>query len=246
MNQPTAGSSGAPEVVVRTMRAQDIPAIRGLSAAVYPASASWSERQLESHLQVFPEGQAVAVMPDGGDLVGMAASLIVLWDEYALGDSWRDFTDHGMFTNHDPAHGRTLYGAEVMVHPDWQGKGVGKALYEWRRALARRFGLLRIRAGGRLRDYHRHAARLTHEEYVAAVVRGDLHDRTLSFQLNQGFQVIGVVAGYLSHDPESLGHAAVIEWVNPDVAARSGYVPPAWPDTGARPRRRPKGDSSIP
>jgi hypothetical protein len=27
-----------------------------------------------------------------------------------------------------------------------------------------------------------------------------------------------VVQGYLRHDPESLGHAAVIEWLNPQVA----------------------------
>jgi len=228
------------------MQASDIPAIRALSAAVYPGSLSWSERQLQSHLRVFPEGQLVSVTADGGALVGMAASLIVLWDDYALEDSWRDFTDSGMFTNHDPARGHTLYGAEVMVHPEWQGRGVGKALYAGRRALAQQLGLLRIRAGARLRDYHRHAARLTHEEYVATVARGDLHDRTLSFQLSQGFQVIGVVAGYLSHDPESLGFAAVIEWVNPYVAARSGYVPPVWPEPGLRPRRRTRGDSSIP
>lgn len=246
MSQPSSGHAGTPAVQVRPMLASDIAAIRALSAAVYPASASWSERQLESHLRIFPEGQLVAVTADRGDLIGMAASLIVLWDDYALGDSWRDFTASGMFTNHDPAHGRTLYGAEVMVHPDWQGRGVGKELYVGRRRLALRFGLLRIRAGARLRDYHLHAARLTHEEYVAAVVRRDLHDRTLSFQLSQGFQVIGVVAGYLSHDPESLGHAAVIEWVNPEVAERSGYVPPVWPDAGARPRRRTRGDSNVP
>ncbi|GEM_PF-1459647 len=43
----------------------------------------------------------------------MAASLIVLWNDYDMKASWRDFTDHDMFTNHDPERGRTLYGAEV-------------------------------------------------------------------------------------------------------------------------------------
>jgi GNAT superfamily N-acetyltransferase len=211
------------------MRPDDFEGVRKLCALVYPTTPSWSEEQLASHLRVFPEGQFVAVDRDTGELVGMASSLIILWEDYGLGANWRDFTDGGMFTNHDPRHGRTLYGAEVMVHPRWQGQGVGKQLYAARRALAHEFSLLRIRAGARLRDYHRHAARLTPERYVAAVLRGDLGDRTLSFQLSQGFRVIGVVAGYLSHDPESLGYAAVIEWVNEAVAARVGYEPPTWP-----------------
>ena len=48
-------------------------------------------------------------------------------------------------------HAAMLYGAEVMVHPARQGTGVGKCLYEARRALTIRLGLLRIRAGARLR-----------------------------------------------------------------------------------------------
>jgi len=211
------------------MRSSDFADVRALCALVYPSTPSWSEAQLASHLRVFPEGQFVAVSRETGQVVGMAASLIVEWEDYVPDANWRDFTDAGMFTNHDPRHGRTLYGAEVMVHPAWQGQGVGKELYATRRALARELGLLRIRAGSRLRDYHRQAARLTPEQYVAAVVRGELGDRTLSFQLGQGFRVIGVVSGYLTHDPESLGYAAVIEWVNEEVAARVGYVPPTWP-----------------
>ena len=45
-----------------------------------------------------------------------------------------------------------------------------------------------------------------------------LRDPTLSFQLREGFDVLAVVDSYLRNDPESLGHAAVIEWLNPAVA----------------------------
>ncbi len=190
-----------------------------LCSAVYPASPAWTAAHLESHLRVFPEGQFVAVERERGTIVGMAASLIVLWDDYTVSTSWRDFTDHGMFTNHDPARGRTLYGAEVMVDPRCQGMGIGTALYAAREALVRRLGLLRIRAGSRLRGYHRYADRLSPGEYVERVVAGELRDPTLSFQLHRGFRVLAVVSGYLRHDPESLGHAAVIEWLNPEVAA---------------------------
>ena len=220
--------SGAPAVTVRQTTADDFEGIIRLSSEVYVGAPGWTRNGLASHLAVFPEGQFVAVRDGTGDVVGMSASLIVKWDDYDIDTSWREFTASGLFTNHDPEHGRTLYGAEVMVSPQLQGEGIGKQLYEARRELAVRLGLLRIRAGARLRGYHEHAQRMTAAEYVTAVERGEIGDPTLTFQLRRGFRVIGVVADYLRHDPESLGYAAVIEWVNPEVADVVGYVTPPW------------------
>jgi ribosomal protein S18 acetylase RimI-like enzyme len=211
-------SAGDREVLVRNTRPEDFDGIIRLTREVYQESAPWSTRQLASHLEMFPAGQFVAIERDTGVVLGMSASLIVLWDDYDITDSWRDFTDSGMFTNHDPVNGRTLYGAEIMVLPYRRRLGVGKMLYAARRALVEVLGLLRIRAGARLRGYHRYADRMTAEEYAAAVVRGELDDPTLTFQLKQGFTVLAVISGYLRHDPESLGWAAVIEWINPRVA----------------------------
>lgn len=206
------------DVRIRQTEPRDFPQIIAMTRLVYPEVVPWNEHQLASHVKIFPEGQFVAVVRRDERVVGMAASLIVLWDDYDASASWRDFTDRGMFTNHDPEHGRTLYGAEVMVHPGVQGRGIGKLLYEARGALVRRLRLLRIRAGARLRGYHRYADRMTAEEYVERAVRGELTDPTLTFQLKQGFQVFAVVASYLRHDPESLGYAALIEWLNPEEA----------------------------
>ena len=194
-----------------------------MTREVYPDSPPWSLEQLDSHLKVFPEGQFVAIDQNRGTVVGMAASLIVLWDDYERMADWRDFTDRGMFTNHDPDHGRTLYGAEVMVRPARQSAGIGTKLYKARRELAERLGLLRIRAGARLRGYHRFADRLSAEDYVIKVINGELKDATLSFQLKHGFEVLAVVPGYLRHDPESLGFAALIEWINRKVAKPEDY-----------------------
>ena len=205
-------------VRVRQTTPADFAAVIALCERVYPGSPPWSVEQLTSHLHVFPEGQMVAVDEATGEIVGMAASLIVRWDDYQVTGTWRDFTAAGMFTNHDPVHGRTLYGAEVMVDPVRQRMGIGAALYEARRQLAVRLGLLRIRAAARLRGYHRHADRMTAEEYAAKVASRELNGPTLSFQLREGFRIIQVVPGYLQHDPESRGYAAVIEWLNPDLA----------------------------
>ncbi len=209
---------------VRQTRSEDFRDIVRICREVYREAAAWSEAQLSSHLTVFPEGQLVAVQEPAGEVVGMAASLIVSWDDYDPLDTWRDFTDHGMFTNHDPENGRTLYGAEIMVRPAWQSRGVGSRLYTARRRLVERLGLRRIRAGARLRGYGRFADRMDVRDYVKRVVRGELRDPTLSFQLRKGFHVLGVVPGYLAHDPESLGYAALIEWINHRVASPGDYA----------------------
>lgn len=206
-----------PAIIVRPTLSEDFDQIIELCRRVYPHSPPWRVDQLQSHLDVFPEGQFVALDRDTHAILGMAASLIVLWSDYELKGDWRTFTDHGMFTNHDPT-GRTLYGAEVLVDPAVQRRGVGSRLYEARFALTRRLGLLRIRAAARLRGYGRYAKRMSAVDYVIRVVQGELKDPTLSFQLRHGFEVLAVVGSYLSNDLESQNYAAVIEWVNPEIA----------------------------
>lgn len=207
--------------LTRNTDPKDFDAITALCQAVYPDSPSWSHTQLKSHHDIFPEGQMVVEERISGKVVGFAASLIIYRDGYDWGTPWRIFTDNGMFTNHDPEKGRTLYGAEIMVHPDSQGTGAGTELYRARENLAQDLNLLRIRAGARLRGYHQYNTTLSAEEYVRAVESKKIWDPTLSFQLNRGFSVVRVVSNYLKFDPESLGHAAIIEWCNPHAAVQA-------------------------
>ena len=51
--------------------------------------------------------------------------------------------------------------------------------------------------------------------YVENVVSGALYDRTLSFQLEHGFEAVGVLENYLD-DPAVDGWASFIVWRNPD------------------------------
>jgi GNAT superfamily N-acetyltransferase len=212
------------EIEIVTTRPEHFSRIIGLCLDVYPSSKPWNEAQLASHIRVFPEGQLAAIHRPSGLVVGMAASLIVLWDDYEFDHSWREITDAGFFTTHDPESGRTLYGAEIMVDPAWQGMGIGKELYVARRELCRRLGLLRIRAGARLAGFGAYADRLTALEYVRKVIAGEIGDPTLSFQISQGFHVLAITDAYLFKDPESQGFAAVIEWVNEEVARPEDYL----------------------
>lgn len=211
-------------VEVRRVGPDDFAAIEALCRVVYPQVPPWTDDYLRSHLLVFPEGQFAAVDPASQRLLGYAATMVVRWDDFEHLVSWNTITAGGTFSTHNP-EGETLYAAEVMVDAACRGRGVGKAIYAARRQLLQRLGLGRIRAGSRLRGYAKHADALTPEQYVEKVVAGELYDPTLTFQLRQGFRVIGVVQRYLGGDPESLGHAALIEW-RPDPAPTSPAEPP--------------------
>jgi len=207
---------------IRNTHASDFASIGDLCRRVYPETSPWSAEQLASHLRVFPEGQFVAVA--GDRVVGMTSSLVIAWDHYDMFDNWDEFTARGTLANHDRAHGQTLYGVEAIVDPTLQGHGLGHKIVQNQKALTQQLRLRRMRGGARLRDYHHHAGRMSASEYVVAVVHGQLVDHTLTFHLHEGFHVLAVVPHYLSDDSETLGYAALVEWLNPDTVEPHHYA----------------------
>jgi ribosomal protein S18 acetylase RimI-like enzyme len=207
---------------IRTLQPRDYEDVRRMGLKIYPKDVPWNEDYFRSHADMFPQGQLVAVDNDTDRVLGYAASLIVNWDDYEFADSWNTFTDKGYFTNHDP-QGKTLYGADLMVDPDTQGRGIGKLMYKARAELCQQLKLRRIRAGARLAGYARYADMLSPQEYALKVIARELGDPTLSFQLKRGFRVLAVVNGYMPKDPNSMGYAAVIEWINHRVAQPKDY-----------------------
>ncbi len=212
-----------PPVLIRPTQHGDIPALIALGNRIYPGDDPWLVEHYASHIKHFPQGQLVAIDPQTDRVVGCASTLIINWDDYEFDHNWNEFTDNGYFTNHDPEHGKTMYAADVMVDPDMQGRGVGKAIYKARFQLCRDLNLLRIRAGARLRGYSQYVDQMDAVDYVIKVIHKDIGDPTLSFQLKRGFRVIAVCENYLRHDPASLGWAAVIEWINHHVALRRDF-----------------------
>ena len=208
-------------VLIRAAEPEDIPNLIELNRKAFPTMAEenvvWSARQLKNHLKVFPAGQLVAEVD--GKIVGAAASLIIPTsrDPYRT-HTYAGITDGGYFHNHDQS-GDTLYGADVYVDPEFQGEGIGAALYEGRRRLCKHLNLRRILAGGRIAGYAEHADELTPEDYTHKVKDGEIYDQVLSFQLGQGFVVRGILRNYIK-DPKSLNTASLIEWLNPDYTPK--------------------------
>ena len=112
-----------------------------------------------------------------------------------------------------------MYGVETLVHPDYQGYGIGGLLMERRFECARQLNLRGIVGGSLIKDYHKVADRFTPEAYVAELVAGRLFDSNLSKQIKKGFRPVALIPDYLP-DPGTKGWGAVIVWDNPD------YVPP--------------------
>lgn len=200
------------KTIIRHTRESDIKPLIDLQKRVYPTIPPWREDLLLKQIEVFPQGQIIA--ESGGQLIGAASSLVVLWDEWQVEHTWKEITARGSFDTHNPL-GRTLYGAEVFVHPKLRGAGIGRALYEGRQRICRKLNLKRIMACGRLPGYHLYADQMSVLLYAQKVVWGDIVDPVLSFQLRQGFHFCGTVDDYIPEDHESLGHASLIVWLNP-------------------------------
>ncbi len=215
--EPFTFESSKGPIYIRPIQHEDIPRLIEMNKKAFPLMAEenvvWSERQLKNHLRLFPEGQIAAEID--GKIVGAAASLIVSSgrDPYRA-HTYAGITDGGYFHNHDSS-GDTLYGADVYVDPEHQGKGIGAALYEARRRICKKLNLRRILAGGRLSSYGNLAEELTPESYVQKVKDGELYDPVLSFQLRENFTVRGILRNYIT-DPMSRNNASLIEWLNPD------------------------------
>jgi len=207
-------------ILLRNATPADVPAILRLEEACYPTLAlvaHWNAALLANHQRRFPEGQFVA--EHQGEVVGHSACFVTRSELVLRPHTFGEATARGTFDTHDP-HGDTLYGAEIMVHPDHRRLGVGKRFYEARLALAGRLGLRYFVAGGRIPGYLELAGRLTPEEYVRQVVAGEREDRVLTPQLRSGLRVAEVMSGYLN-DPNSGGYATLLVWENPRaVSAR--------------------------
>ena len=206
-------------ILVRSMTADDVPAVVELQRRVYPQGPVWSSADLEKHLAVFPEGQLIAV-DQAGRLVGSSSSLIIDWDDYAESAKWSAITGRGTFETHNPL-GKTLYGADMSVDPLARRHGVGTLFYQVRMGMVRERGLKRMLTGGRIPGYSQVAQNMSPAEYVAEVVAGKRKDPTLSFQLANGLVVLDVVPDYLD-DTESHGFATLLEWLNPEYVASVG------------------------
>ena len=202
------------KIKVRSLRLSDYEAVVALQIACFPNMKPWSKEQFESQLNIFNEGQLCITY--NKKLVASCASLIVQADHYYDWHNWKEIADGGFIRNHDPK-GDTLYGIEIMVSPEFRGYKLARRLYNTRKDIVRKYNLKRIMIGGRIPGYHKHADKLTADEYVKKVMNKRLYDPVLTAQVANGFEVKGIIPDYMPSDIDSRGYATFCEWVNTDL-----------------------------
>jgi GNAT superfamily N-acetyltransferase len=212
------------DIRIVNIRPEHAPALEQLQRDCFPtlgADELMTAEHFLSHVEVFPEGDFVALAaqaPDGAELarervVGLGSGFFTDFDFDDPGHTFQEIIAGGYYTNHDPS-GDWYYGGDISVHPDYRGHGIGSMLYDARKDLVRRYGKRGIVAGGVLPGYAANKDAMSVSEYVDRVRRGELFDPTLSFQLKHGFEVRGLLEGYLE-DSASDDWATLIVWTNP-------------------------------
>ncbi len=175
-----------------------------------------TEEEVVVQEEIFPEGAFMVL--DGKAVVGMASGIFVDYDLANLQHTLYDITGEAGLHSHKP-EGEWYYGLDMAVHPEYRGLGIGKKLYDLRKQVVRDFNKHGIIAGGVIPGYAQHQAEMSAEAYVEAVTAGELFDPTLSFQVANGFKVLGAIADFVQ-DETTGGWAAFIVWYNQD------YDPP--------------------
>lgn len=171
-----------------------------------------SEADMRASARVFPEGFFVVL--DGDRVVGQGAGIFLDFDFSRPQHSILEITGEHQCANHRP-EGAWYYGTDIAVHPDYRRRGIGKMLYDLRKDLVRRHHKRGILAGGHIPGFAAHKHAMSAAEYIDRVVRGELYDPTLSFQLRSGFRVVCPLENYLK-DEATDSWSALIRWDNPD------------------------------
>ena len=165
-----------------------------------------------AYAKIFSEGFFLCL--DADRVVGQGAGIFLDFDFDHPQHSIAGITGEHQCGNHDP-DAAWYYGTDIVVHPEYRRRGIGKSLYQLRKDVVRRHNKRGIIAGGHIGGYADHKDRLSAAEYVDQVVQGELYDSTLTFQLQNGFEVRGVLADYIE-EPAIDNWAALIVWHNPD------------------------------
>lgn len=177
-----------------------------LQSIVFPtlsAEELITEKKYLSHIKYFPEGQLL--VRDGERVIASSTTIRLNFSSKphtfleVSGDLW--------LTTNNP-NGEWMYGLDVSVHPDFQGKGIGRAIYNSRQEIAKQIGCHGQITVGMPNGYKPFSDKMTIEEYCEKLHKGELTDPTVTAQTKFGFKWLKPIYNYLN-DPQS-GNAGIL------------------------------------
>ncbi len=203
------------KLVIRNATAKDVQGIFELTHKVYSDSGmeGYSKSAIRGQINHFSKGQFVATVDN--TVVGYCATFRVSGKIALKHHTWVDITGNGFASRHD-INGDWLYGMEVCVDSNYRGYRIGQRLYNERKRLCQLHNLSGIVFVGRLPTLAKRLKKFgSVEEYVEQISQKKAQDPVLSFQLRNGFEVLGIIPHYLESDTQSLGHGIHLIWRNP-------------------------------
>ena len=200
------------KIELQHLKFSDYKTLQELMVKCYPKvqDPAWTKEQISRLTTLFPEGQTVIKVD--GEMVACALSIIIDYQLFDDKHTYLDITANDTFKTHTN-EGDTLYGLDMLVHPDYRGLRLGRRLYDYRKELCEERNLKAIVFGGRLPNFHKFND-LSAKQYIEKVKNKEIHDPVLTFQLSNDFHVKRVVKNYLPEDDASESYAALLEWSN--------------------------------
>jgi GNAT superfamily N-acetyltransferase len=197
-------------------RPQDAERLAEIQRACFPTISPQeliTADQYRAHTKVFPEGQLTVV--DGtGRPAGCSVDMRCFMDFEHYEHTYLEVCGNNWLTTHKP-DGDWLYGVDISVHPDHQGLGLSKLLYNARQDLARRLNLRGHILGGMIKGYGKIKDTMTPEQYLDKLAAAEIFDPTVSVQMKRGYTIEGILQNYVD-DPSCANKAALLVWRNPD------------------------------
>ena len=218
-------SNPSVHLVVRNAVLADVPAIVELSKRVYlPLKMdAYLPAAIRGQINNFSHGQIVVFA--GDELVGYCATFRIAEKLAMAKHTWDEITGNGYASRHD-INGDWLYGMEVCIDGEYRGYRIGQRLYNERKKLCQSFNLKGVVFAGRLPNLKKRIGKVkTVENYIDLVAHKKIKDPVLSFQLRNGFEVVGILKNYIHNDTESMGYAAHMVWRNPNVPDEKSEKP---------------------
>lgn len=165
-----------------------------------------TEAQYKKHIEIFPEGQMIVL---DGDRV-IAATTTLMQNYHKGHHTFLEISDNLWLGTHDPK-AEWLYGLDVSVHPDYQGKGIGREIYNARQEVARAMGTKGQMTAGMPIGFDKVKDKMTIAEYCDKLIKGEIIDPTVTAQTKCGFILVEPLFDYLD-DPRSGNCSVLMYW----------------------------------
>ncbi len=180
-----------------------------LQAIVFPTLSKeelMTEEQYIRHIEIFPEGQMVVL--DGHKVI--ASTTTLLQNYHSEPHTFLEISDNLWLGTHDPK-ADWLYGLDVSVHPDYQGKGIGREIYNARQEVAKILGTKGQMTAGMPIGFDKVKDQMTIAAYCDKLIKGEIIDPTVTAQTKCGFILVEPLFDYLD-DPRSGNCSILMYW----------------------------------